>query len=92
MAGNGVAPGIVLTAPYYEAGYALIRRRDAPPIRSLEELGDGSRIAVESHSVATFTLRQRGYGVHVLPDADAVIRAVVERREEYGYLWGPLAG
>lgn len=92
MAGNGGAPGIALSAPYYEAAYVLIRRREAPPIRSLEELGNESRLAVESHSVAAFTLRQRGYDVHVLRDPDAVVRAVIERREEYGYLWGPLAG
>ncbi|MBA3318975.1 MAG: hypothetical protein H0T50_12915, partial [Gemmatimonadales bacterium] len=60
------------------------------PVSTLRELG-AARVGVEKESIVAYTLRQRGHAVHVLPNASAVIRAVAERRLDYGYLWGPLA-
>ncbi|MBA2565398.1 MAG: transporter substrate-binding domain-containing protein [Gemmatimonadetes bacterium] len=88
MAGR-TPDGVALTRPYYAAAYVLVRAAGAPPVRTLDAL-DG-RIAVESVSAAAYTLRQRGYSVHVLPDAAAVIEAVAAGRQKAGYLWGPLA-
>lgn len=82
--------GIGLTDPYYAAGYVLVGRADVKPVRTLGQLG-AARIGVEKESIAAYVLRQRGNRVHVLPDAPAVVRAVAERRLDYGYLWGPLA-
>lgn len=81
--------GLALTRPYYQTGYLLVRRRDAPPLPSFEDAGD-TRIGVEGESVVTYTLRQRGQPVHVLFDRDAVIEAVATGRARYGYLWGPV--
>ncbi|MFN2433390.1 MAG: substrate-binding periplasmic protein [Gemmatimonadota bacterium] len=89
MAGSAPA-GVVTTRPYYSAGYVLVRRRDGPPAATLEEVRE-RRIAVESVSIAAYTLRQGGYTVHVFPDAAGVIEAVAERGEDFGYLWEPLA-
>lgn len=82
--------GIALTDPYYAAGYLLIRRREVRPVRALGELGE-ARVGVEKESIVAYSLRQRGQRVHVLPDYDAVVRAMVQHRLDYGYLWGPLA-
>jgi len=90
VTGDRSPAGISLTDPYYAAGYALISRADVRRVRTLAELGE-SRIGVEKESVVAFTLRQRGHRVHVLPNSGAVIRAVAERRLDYGYLWGPMA-
>ncbi|HEV2146499.1 MAG TPA: transporter substrate-binding domain-containing protein [Longimicrobiaceae bacterium] len=84
------APGIALTTPYYGAGYALIRRADVAPVRTLAELGD-TRIAVETESIPIYTLKQRGNRVYAVHDYDAVVEAVADGRADYGYLWGPLA-
>jgi polar amino acid transport system substrate-binding protein len=90
LARGAARPGIALTRPYATTGYLLIRRADAAPVRRMAELGD-VRIAVETESVAIYTLKQRGHRVHALDDYDAVIRAVADGRVSYGYLWGPLA-
>lgn len=90
MADGRAPPGTALTAPYYGAGYVLIRRADAPPARTLEALEE-TRVAVEMESVAIYTLKQRGNRVYALDDYDAVIEAVADGRVEYGYVWGPLA-
>ena len=90
MAERPDTAGLALTRPYYAAGYVLVRRPDAPPVRSLAEVG-GRRIAVEGESVAAFTLRHRGYRVHVFPDRDGVVAAVADGRAAVGYLWGPHA-
>lgn len=90
LADGHLPPDLVLTAPYYAAAYQLVRRRGAPPVRTLAELG-ASRIGVESESVAIYTLKQRGQNVYALHDYDAVIRAVADGDIDYGYLWGPLA-
>jgi polar amino acid transport system substrate-binding protein len=89
MAGDRTLPGVKLSDPYYAAGYLLVRRVVARPVRTLEEIGD-SRIAVEMVSIPVYTLRQRGLGVYALRDSEAVIQAVADGRAEYGYLWGPL--
>lgn len=81
--------GLALTRPYYQTGYLLVRRPEAPPVRSFDEVPD-TRIGVEGESVVTYTLRQRGQPVHVLFDRDAVIEAVADGRAVYGYLWGPV--
>ncbi len=90
MAGSRTLPGVVLTKPYYAAGYILIRQPDAPPVGSLDSLGE-QRLAIEAESIVAYTLRQRGFKVHLLKNADAVIRAVADGKERYGYLWGPNA-
>lgn len=82
--------GLSLTRPYYRAGYAVVRRRERPPLDGLAALGE-ERIAVEGESVVGFTVRQLGYGVHMLYDAQAVIRALQRDRVRYGYLWAPMA-
>lgn len=89
MADGRAPPGTALTAPYYGAGYVLIRRAGAPPARTLEELGE-TRVAVEMESVPIYTLKQRGNRVYALDDYEAVIEAVADGRVEYGYVWGPL--
>lgn len=91
MAGSRALPGVVLTKPYYGAGYILIRRSDAPSINSLDDLGE-NRVAIEAESIVAYTLRQRGHKVHLLKDSEAVIKAVADGKERYGYLWGPIAG
>jgi ABC-type amino acid transport substrate-binding protein len=90
LADGRVLPGLALSTPYLGAGYQLVRRSDAPPARSLAELGE-ARIGVEVESVPIYTLKQRGHRVHALDDSDAVIEAVADGRVRYGYLWGPLA-
>lgn len=90
MAGSRALDGVALTAPYYHAGYVLIRGAATRPLRTLAELG-GRRVAVERESIATFSLRQQGRRVHVLHDYQAVVAAVADHRVEYGYLWGPIA-
>jgi ABC-type amino acid transport substrate-binding protein len=90
MAGAQPVTGVTLTAPYYSAGYQLIRRSGARPVSDLEELR-GTRIALEGESLVTYTLRQQGHAVHVLRDYGGVIAALADGRAEYGYLWGPLA-
>lgn len=90
IARSGVPDGLALTTPYAGAGYLLLRRADAPPVRRLSELGD-ERIGVEMESVAIYTLKQRGHRVYALDDYSAVIRALADGRIDYGYLWGPLA-
>lgn len=90
MAGSRTLKGVVLTKPYYGAGYILIRRADAPSVNSLDELGE-NRVAIEAESIVAYTLRQSGRKVHLLKDAEAVIKAVADGRERYGYLWGPIA-
>jgi polar amino acid transport system substrate-binding protein len=82
--------GLALTMPYHQAGFVLVRRPDAPPLRTLEEAGDTS-IGVEAESIANFMLRQSGRKVHVFFDYEAVIREVAEGRTTYGYVWGPVA-
>ncbi|MBA3892421.1 MAG: transporter substrate-binding domain-containing protein [Gemmatimonadales bacterium] len=82
--------GISLTDPYYAAGYVLVGRGDVTPVSTLRQLG-AARVGVEKESIVAYTLRQRGHAVHGLSNASAVIRAVAERRLDYGYLWGPLA-
>jgi len=89
MAGKRDLPGVRLTKPYYNAGYVLIRRATAPPVKTLDGLGD-KRLAIEAESIVAYTLRQRGYKVHLLHEADDVIEAVAKGKENYGYLWGPL--
>ncbi len=89
MADGLLLPGGALTEPYHSAGYLLIRHQDAPPVHSLDEIE--SRIAVEMESIPIYTLKQRGHSVFALDDYEAVIRAVAERRVDYGYIWGPLA-
>jgi ABC-type amino acid transport substrate-binding protein len=88
--GNRTLPGVTLTVPYYGAGYVLIRRVAAKPVRALAELGE-ARLAIEGDSVVAYTLRQRGHGVHLLKNAQAVVTAVAKGVEDYGYLWGPIA-
>lgn len=83
--------GLALTRAYHATGYVLVRRPDAPALRTLLE-ADTMRLAVEGESVVAYTLRQRGHRVHVLYGPDAVIGAVAEGRARYGYLWGPIAG
>ncbi len=90
LVGARPVTGVTLTEPYYSAGYLLIRRADARPVRSLEELR-GTRIALEGESIVTYTLRQQGQPVHVLRSYDGVVRALADGRAEYGYLWGPVA-
>jgi hypothetical protein len=87
---RNIPSGLALSTPYLGAGYQLVRRSDAPPVRSLAELGE-ARIGVEVESVPIYTLKQRGHRVHALDDSDAVIEAVADGRVRYGYLWGPLA-
>lgn len=82
--------GLETTCPYYATGYTLLRRAGSPAPRTLEELGE-ERIAVEGESIATFTLRQRGRRVYVVPDLHAVLRAVDEARAKFGYAWAPRA-
>jgi ABC-type amino acid transport substrate-binding protein len=82
--------GLALSEPYYAAGYVLVRRADATPVRRLSELRE-VRVGVESESVAIFSLKLRGHHVHVLPDHAAVIRAIATGNVAYGYVWGPLA-
>lgn len=89
MAGERNLPGVMLSEPYYAAGYVLVRRTAARPVRNLEEVGD-ARIAVEMVSSPVYTLRQRGHGVYALRDSEAVIGAMADGRADYGYLWGPL--
>lgn len=90
MPGAQPVNGVTLTAPYYSAGYMLIRRPGAPAVRTLEALR-GTRIALEGESLVTYTLRQQGHQVYVLRDYEAVVEAVADGRADYGYLWGPLA-
>lgn len=90
LAGDRTLPGVVLTEPYYDAAYLVIRRPDTPPLRDLDELGP-RRIATEATSIAVFTLRQRGKSIAVLDRHESVVDAVAEGREAYGYLWGPIA-
>lgn len=90
LARGGAVPGIALTRPYASAGYLLLRHPDAAPVRTLSAIGD-VRIGVEIESVPIYTLKQRGHKVYAVDDYDAVIRAVVDGRAPYGYLWGPLA-
>lgn len=90
MVGEGRLPGVRYTSPYYRTGYLLLRRAETKPARSLDRLM-ATRIAVEKESIVAFTLRQRGHRVHVMPTAQAVVRAIAEGRADYGYLWGPLA-
>lgn len=90
LVGARPTSGLMLTEPYYDAGYLLIRRAGARPAGALEELRD-THIAVDGHSTSIFTLRQRGYKLHMLHDYQAVIDALADGRAEYGYLWGPLA-
>jgi ABC-type amino acid transport substrate-binding protein len=82
--------GLLLTTPYYQAGFVLVRRPDAPPLRTLEEAGD-TPIGVEAESIANFSLRQSGRKVHIFYDYEAVIREVAGSRTTYGYVWGPVA-
>jgi polar amino acid transport system substrate-binding protein len=81
--------GLALTIPYYQAGFVLVRRPDAPPLRTLEEAGD-TPIGVEAESIANFMLRQSGRKVHVFFDYEAVIREVAGGHTTYGYVWGPV--
>lgn len=90
MAERPDTAGLTLVQPYYAAAYVLVRRPDAPPIRSLAEVGE-RRIAVEGESVAAYVLRHRGHRVHVFPDRDGVLAAVADGRAAVGYLWGPHA-
>lgn len=90
MGGTRALPGVVLTKPYYAAGYILIRRSDATEVSSLDGLGE-NRVAIEAESIVAYTLRQRGHKVHLLKDSDAIIRALAQGKERYGYLWGPIA-
>lgn len=90
LADGSVPPDLALTEAYLAAGYQLVRRSDAPPVRSLAELGQ-ARIGVEVESVPIYTLKQRGQRVFALHDSEAVVEAVADGRVQYGYLWGPLA-
>lgn len=91
MAEAPLLDGLVLTHAYHATGYVLVRRSDAPPLRTLRE-ADTTRLAVEGESIFAYTLRQRGRRAQVPYEPDAVIGAVAERRARYGYLWGPIAG
>lgn len=90
LARGGVVPGIALSRPYAAAGYLLVRRADAAPVRRLADIEE-ARIGVEMESVAIYTLKQRGHRVYAVDDYDAVLRAVAEGHISYGYIWGPLA-
>lgn len=90
MAGERTLPGVRLTKPYYSAGYLLVRRAEAPPLCRLSDLGE-KRLAIEAESIVAYTLRQRGYKVHLLKNNEAIIQALSQGKEDYAYLWGPLA-
>lgn len=80
----------LLTRPYYAAGYRLIRRADSEPAATLSATVP-QRLAIEGESVVAYTLRQQGYPVQIMYDADSIIGAVASGEVVYGYLWGPVA-
>jgi ABC-type amino acid transport substrate-binding protein len=90
-AGDWTPPGVVLSKPYYAAGYRLIARSGAKPVRKVDDLPPNERLAVQGRSIGTYLVRRRGHKVHVVRRVEDVINVVAEGQTEYGYMWGPLA-
>jgi ABC-type amino acid transport substrate-binding protein len=91
MASDWTPPGIVLSKPYYAAGYRLIARAGAKPVQQVGDLPPDERLAVQGRSIGTYLVRRRGHKVHVVRRVEDVINVVAEGQTEYGYMWGPLA-
>jgi ABC-type amino acid transport substrate-binding protein len=91
MAGDWTPPGVVLSKPYYAAGYRLIARSGAKAVRHLDDLPPDERLAVQGRSIGTYLVRRRDHKVHVVRRVEDVVNVVAGRRTEYGYMWGPLA-
>jgi ABC-type amino acid transport substrate-binding protein len=89
--GDWTPPGVVLSKPYYAAGYRLIARSGAQPVRHLDDLPPDERLAVQGRSIGTYLVRRRGHEVHVVRRVEDVINVVADGQTEYGYMWGPLA-
>jgi polar amino acid transport system substrate-binding protein len=85
-----LAGKVVYSRPYYGTGYLLVRRKNGPPIASLEALrgaGAAGRIGTEAGSIADYRLRQRGYLRRLYRNQLATLKALADGDIDCAYLW-----
>jgi polar amino acid transport system substrate-binding protein len=84
-----LAGKLVYSRPYYGTGYVLVRRKNGPPVASLEALrGAGvGRIGTEAGSIADYRLRQRGYLRRLYRNQLATLTALAGGDIDCAYLW-----
>ena len=86
---RSAAGRILYSRPYYRSGYVLFVRRNGPRINRLKMLkGDATRrVGTQAGTLADFVLKQRGYRRKLYGSQWGVLKALVERRIDYAYLW-----
>ncbi len=84
-----LAGKVVYSRPYYGTGYVLVRRKEGPRVRSMEELkGERSqRLGTEAGSVADYRLRRRGYFRRLYRNQLATLKALAVGDIDFAYLW-----
>jgi ABC-type amino acid transport substrate-binding protein len=84
-----LAGKVVYSRPYYGTGYLLVRRKNGPPVASLEALRGGAagRIGTEAGSIADYRLRQRGYLRRLYRNQLATLSALAGGDIDCAYLW-----
>jgi ABC-type amino acid transport substrate-binding protein len=80
-----------LTQPYLGTGFVLVRRKDKPNIRKLEDL-KGMRIAVSMVSVADSYLFYHGYTRGLYRLTQQALEGMQKGEADVGLLWAPTVG